>query len=76
AEIEEIPPEEQNPDVIKMREMFPFLAPLDQQKPVSKPTAEVRDEISISADLDEDDIPFDEPIQVKMPSTALVPKNE
>ncbi len=76
ADVEEIPPEEQNPDVIKMREMFPFLAPLDQQKTVSKPTAEVRDEISISTDIDEDDVPFDEPVQVKMPSTALVPKNE
>lgn len=76
ADLEEIPPEEQNPDVIKMREMFPFLAPLNQQKPISKPTAEVRDEISISADIDEDDVPFDEPVQVKMPSTALVPKNE
>ncbi len=76
ADMEEIPPEEQNSEVIKMREMFPFLAPLDQQKTVSKPTAEVRDEISISAELDEDDVPFDEPVQVKMPSTALVSKNE
>ena len=76
SDMEEIPPEEQNPDVIKMREMFPFLAPLSQQKPVSKPAAEMRDEISISAEVEEDDVPFDDPVQVKMPSTALVPKNE
>ena len=73
-ETEEIPPEEQNPDVIKMREMFPFLAPLDQQKPATKPQADIRDEISIAADVD--DVPFDEPVQVKMPSASLVPVDE
>ncbi len=76
ADMEEIPPEEQNPDVIEMRKMFPFLAPLDQQKPASRPSADTRDEISISADVEEDDVPFDDPIQVKIPQTALVPKSD
>ena len=50
---EEIPPEEQNPDVIKMREMFPFLKPLDEQKPVEQKPIEEKEE---------DFPPFDEPI--------------
>ncbi len=56
---EEIPPEEQNPDVIKMREMFPFLAPLDEQKPPeNKPMPEEEEA--------EDDLPpFDEPVIAK-----------
>ena len=73
-DMEEIPPEEQNPDVIKMREMFPFLAPLNEQKPAAKSQANIRDEISIAADVD--DVPFDEPVQVKMPSASLVPVDE
>ena len=73
SDMDEIPPEEQNPDVIKMREMFPFLAPLDEQKPATKPQASTRDEISIAAEVEEDDAPFDEPIQVKMPTASLVP---
>ena len=74
ADVVEIPPEEQNPDVIKMREMFPFLEPLNQQKPASQPTREVRDEISVEAEIE--DVPFDEPVQVKIPSTSLVPAKE
>ncbi len=76
SEDEEIPPEEQNPDVIEMRKMFPFLAPLTEQKPAAKPQAEVRDEINIAAQIEEDDVPFDEPVQVKMPATSLVPADE
>ena len=74
ADMEEIPPEEQNPDVIEMRKMFPFLDPIGEQKTTSQPAAKMRDEISISANVD--DVPFDEPVQVKMPSTSLVPANE
>ncbi len=73
---EEIPPEEQNPDVNEMRKMFPFLAPLSEQKPTAKPQADLRDEISISADIEEDDVPFDDPVQVKIPSKSLVPATE
>ena len=52
-DLDEIPPEEQNPDVIKMREMFPFLDPLDKQKPVEeKPEETAEDDAS----------PFDDPI--------------
>ena len=58
ATAEEIPPEEQNPDVIKMREMFPFLTPLDEQKPVEKQPEPVEEE-------DDDTPPFDEPTVAK-----------
>ena len=74
-ETEEIPPEEQNPDVIKMREMFPFLAPLDEQKPTTKPAAEEKAEM-IAPVEEIDDVPFDEPVQVKIPSTSLVPASD
>ena len=74
AEVEEIPPEKQNPDVAKMRGIFTVLDPIPEQTPAAKPAEIVRDEISISADIDE--VPFDEPVQVKMPSTSLVPANE
>ena len=76
SEDEEIPPEEQNPDVIEMRKMFPFLAPLNEQQPAAKPQADVRDEINIAAQIEEDDVPFDEPVQVRMPATGLVPADE
>ena len=73
ADMEEIPPEQQNPDVIKMREMFPFLAPLGEQKPAqssapaeeetaAEPEAVVEDTVE---ENEEDDVPFDEPIKVK-----------
>ena len=73
ADIEEIPPEQQNPEVIKMREMFPFLAPLDEQKTAqsgataeedtaAEPEAVVEDTVE---ENEEDDVPFDEPIKVK-----------
>ena len=73
---EEIPPEEQNPDVIKMREMFPFLAPIDQQKSAKAAAPKTEVVISDIAEDDIDDVPFDEPVQVKAPATALVPSNE
>ena len=80
VDVKEIPPEEQNPDVIKMREMFPFLAPLDEQKPVSQPASNPEPELTISTEEVEeetaDEVPFDEPVQVKIPSTGLVPANE
>ena len=72
---EPIPPEEQNPDVNKMREMFPFLKRQDEQKPASMPAAEEKSEITLPAD-DISDVPFDEPVQVKMAETSLVPANE
>ena len=76
ASDEEIPPEEQNPDVIKMREMFPFLAPLDEQKTTSKATAEEKAEVTVPVEDEIDDVPFDEPVQVKMPQTSLVPASD
>ena len=75
---EEIPPEKQNPDVIKMREMFPFLSPIDQQPKAeikAEPVAEVKPELK-----EEEDLPFDEPTNVKpapsVAKTALVPAEE
>ena len=72
-----IPPEEQNPDVIKMREMFPFLEPIGEQKKHSAPAAEEKAEIVVAAE-DEDIPPFDMPDKVEsapisIPQTALVP---
>lgn len=75
SEDQPIPPEEQNPDVIKMREMFPFLDPIGEQKTASKPASEEKSEITIPAD-EFFDVPFDEPVQVKMAETSLVPANE
>ncbi len=57
APVEEIPPEEQNPDVIKMREMFPFLNPIGESPAPQKteepaltaetePKADLTDEIA------------------------------
>ncbi len=76
TDTKEIPPEEQNPDVIKMREMFPFLAPIGEQKenaqsaPATSPIEESIPENEV------DDVPFDEPVQVKIPQASLVPANE
>ena len=58
---EEIPPEKQNPDVIKMREMFPFLNPLDEQKPVKEQPIEEQPAVV----EEEDAPPFDEPTVAK-----------
>ena len=76
VETEEIPPEQQNPEVIKMREMFPFLAPIGEQKPVSKPASDPQPELVVEDEEDVDDVPFDEPTQVKISSTSLVPAKE
>ena len=72
----EIPPEKQNPDVIDMRNMFPFLANLDAKKePTAEPTP--AEEIIESKDDDKDDVPFDDPVVAKKPaSVAVVPAVE
>lgn len=77
----EIPPEEQNPDVIKMREMFPFLTPIGEQKAAEVPKAEKV--IAAEPEIEEDDdVPFDGAVEVKAAPapTSLVPvaaeKNE
>ncbi len=84
--VEEIPPEKQNPEVLKMREMFPFLTPIDEQKPVAKEEkAEpaVAEPAAVEAVPEEeniDDVPFDEPTVVKNApapkATAIVPAEE
>ena len=83
-EDEEIAPENQNPDVIEMRKMFPFLKniedkraepvakPLEASAPIPEPTPDPIPE------EDEEDVPFDEPVIAKK-ETALVvaePKKE
>lgn len=81
GEMDEIPPEEQNPEVARMRGMFTVLDPIETetptQAPTSMPAADSKAEIVIS-EIEEDisDVPFDEPVQVKAPSTSLVPANE
>ena len=78
ASAEEIPPEKQNPEVLKMREMFPFLAPLDEQK--AKETAPKAEESPASKADEIEDVPFDEPIVAKATpaptKAALVPVEE
>nr|MBE6545235.1 hypothetical protein [Oscillospiraceae bacterium] len=86
---QEIPPEKQNPDVIKMREMFPFLASLDQQRAEqAQSKAEPIKAEPIVADpqnSEADDVPFDDPVEKKpafepivrsASSTSLVPAKE
>ena len=73
---EEIPTEEQNPDVIKMREMFPFLNPIGEA-----PAKKVEDAVSIPVEespTEEDDLPpFDDPVIKKAPeTTAMVSMEE
>ena len=82
----EIPPEEQTPDVIKMREMFPFLKSIDMNKTASEPAAPKAEEkvsepeITDEDEKDEiDDVPFFEPVVRKgaakesAKTTSLVP---
>lgn len=76
----EIPPEEQNPDVIKMRQMFPFLAPIGEQKTEESPEEARVEETVAETDTTEenDDVPFDGAVEVKPASvpTSLVPIEE
>ena len=67
---EAIPPEQQNPDVIKMREMFPFLAPLGEQK-VEAEASNTANEPEFIEEDEVDDVPFDEPVKAK--ETVKVP---
>lgn len=73
VEDEEIPPEKQNPDVIEMRNMFPFLKNIEDKRaePDPDPIPEIEEEEEIPED-EEDDVPFDDPIPVKN-EVALVP---
>ncbi len=79
---EEIPPEEQNPDVIKMREMFPFLN--EESEPMDDPDEEEYDELSLDTDSEEelsleddgedyeeesDEPPFDMPTPIAQKNT-------
>ena len=76
APIEEIPPEEQNPDVIKMREMFPFLTPIEEQKsaPAKKAEPEItkEPEAPIVEESDDDMPPFDGAIIKESPKSEPV----
>ena len=66
----EIPPEEQNPDVIKMRGMFNCLDPIESQSS-SCPAKDESAEIVIPADEEDDDEPpFDNAVQVKPEATT------
>ena len=81
VDTEEIPPEEWNPEVSALRKMFPCLDPIGEQKtetatenaPVESAPIESTPTIE---DEEEDDVPFDEPIEVAPPKTALVPAKE
>ena len=90
VDTEEIPPEEQNPDVIKMREMFPCLNPIGEtpakkEEPATAtveaeaPTAsETAAESTTEISAEEDDAPpFDGAVIKESPSSAaLVPMEE
>ena len=73
---EEIPPEEQNPDVIRQRAMFPFLDedPAPAAKPQDEPTPAEPAVVSADESEDEDEPPFDEPVQMKVTEPAPVKK--
>ncbi|MBQ8415216.1 MAG: DNA translocase FtsK 4TM domain-containing protein [Clostridia bacterium] len=60
----EIPPEEQNPDVIRMRGMFNCLDPIEN-KTTSAPAMEERAEITVASEADEEEPPFDDAVEVK-----------
>ena len=78
---EEIPPEEQNPDVIEMRKMFPFLANIEDKRATPAPApqveeAPVAEEPVVEAKDEIDDVPFFEPVVSKrhtQQATSLVP---
>ena len=87
APIEEIPPEQQNPDVIKMREMFHCLAPIGEQTATNKddavPEAVVEEAPApensapaISAPVisnpDNDEPPFDDAVIKETPAPVSV----
>ena len=72
--VEEIPPEKQNPVVHELRSMFPILGEVEEPK--SKSAATPKAEVIIPEEPKEDDVPFDDPVQVKVPSTALVPASD
>ena len=69
----EIPPEEQNPDVIKMRGMFNCLDPIED-KTTSVPAAEERAEITIATESFDDEPPFDDAVEVKPVTEAITPQ--
>ena len=79
---EEIPPEKQNPEVLKMREMFPFLAPIDEQKSAAaEPKAKEEPAPAAESEAEDiDDVPFDEPVVAQTApapaKAALVPAEE
>ena len=77
-EMKEIPPEEQNPDVVKMRRIFPFLFPETTVTPTQPPQSSaeaVEPEVSTPAavvtpqptvaEKEIDDVPFDNPVVKK-----------
>ncbi len=70
----EIPPEEQNPDVIRQRAMFPFLdeSPSPATKPENDPAP--AEPVVQNEPEDEDEPPFDEPVQPKNTEPAPVKK--
>ncbi|MBR4835549.1 MAG: DNA translocase FtsK, partial [Clostridia bacterium] len=78
---EEIPLEEQNPDVIEMRKMFPFLANIEDKRTTPAPAPKVEEtpvaEEPVKEEKDDiDDVPFFEPVVSKrhtQQATSLVP---
>ena len=68
---EEIPTELQNPEVQKMRDMFPCLDPDDEQEEISE---------EVEPEEEDNDLPFDEPTNVKSEpkpeQMAIVPAEE
>ena len=73
-EIEEIPPEAQNPDVIRMREQFPFLNPIVYDEKKSEPAVEVIEDEAVYTEeaVEEDDEAEDEVEQIDAPPFEVV----
>ena len=84
GEITEIPPEEQNPDILKQRQLFPFLDDEDDNNGADLTVSDADDltdadeeqSEDYSEESAEDEPPFDIPApkQVSLPQTALVSK--
>ena len=78
----EIPPEKQNPEVIRQRAMFPFLdenpAPNSEPAPVSEPEPVIiptpAEPVVAESVPVEDEPPFDEPVQQRIPESTPLKK--
>ena len=75
GDMDEIPPEKQNPEVIRQREMFPFLDDAPSEEPIIAAEPEPVDEPAIEHPISEEPVP-DMPKAEQKPSLSLVSVDE